>query len=55
MAGFETQVTVEFFEAGEETRVVITNQGFADAESCETHRGAWTSQNDCLADYLEKG
>ena len=55
MEGFETQVTVEFFEAGKETRVVITHQGFADAESCERHREGWTSQNDCLAEYLAKG
>jgi len=52
MRSGDTKVTVEFFDHGEETEVVLTHEGFTDeAERRETDQG-WSGCFDVLARWL---
>jgi uncharacterized protein YndB with AHSA1/START domain len=46
---FDTLVTVEFHERGEQTELVLTHEGFANEESRSGHEGGWGQAIDKLA------
>lgn len=48
----ETLVTVEFFDRGKETEVVLTHTGFTNAEIRERHSHGWNGCFDTLAGIL---
>ncbi len=48
----ETLVTVEFFERGAHTEVVLTHQGFDSAKLRDAHRTGWTGCFDALEKVL---
>lgn len=48
----ETLVTVEFFERGNSTEVVLTHEMFRDAEQRERHNKGWNGCFDVLANVL---
>jgi uncharacterized protein YndB with AHSA1/START domain len=48
----ETLVTVEFFERGKETEVVLTHSGFTSAEIRDRHSHGWNGCFDTLAAIL---
>ena len=48
----ETTVTVEFIDKGGATELILTHEGFADAETRDDHNGGWNSALDCLTGYL---
>jgi uncharacterized protein YndB with AHSA1/START domain len=41
VAATDTLVTVEFFDAGDETQVTLTHQGFPDVEMRDRHNQGW--------------
>ena len=46
--GHETEVTVTFEAAPGGTRLVLTQQTFAETEQCKRHGHGWSSSFDCL-------
>jgi len=48
----ETLVTVEFHDLGNETEVVLTQEGFASDESRDGHQEGWNGALDKLANFL---
>ena len=53
--GHETLVTLEFMDQGEETELVLTQEGFQDEDARDKHQGGWSSSFDCLGDALAQG
>ena len=49
----ETLLTIEFFERGSRTLVVITQEGYRHAETRDNHQQGWPSFLDQLARQLE--
>jgi hypothetical protein len=49
MRGHETEVTVTFEPVTGGTRMVLTQQGFVDADSRGRHEHGWSSSFVCLA------
>jgi uncharacterized protein YndB with AHSA1/START domain len=47
-------IVVEFFEQGEQTRVVLTQEGFPDENSCKTVSQGTTESFDKLAALLDR-
>lgn len=50
----ETLLTVEFRPEGDDTRVVLVQQGFASRESRDGHRGGWSSAMDHLEEMFAR-
>lgn len=50
--GHVTTVTVEFFENGDKTDLVLVHSGFESEESSQGHNQGWTSSFDKLATLL---
>ncbi len=50
-----TLVTVELFERGEQTELVLTHERLPGAEAVKRHQGGWGQIADRLAEYFEKG
>ena len=53
--GMDSQVTVEFFEQGEVTRVVLRHEQFADTQSRDQHRRGWEEILGLLEQSLSSG
>jgi uncharacterized protein YndB with AHSA1/START domain len=53
--GHETEVTVEFAAAPGGTKLTITQQAFATAESRDQHQHGWSSTLDCLEKLFSAG
>ena len=49
-----TLVTVELFERGEATELVLTHENLPTADAKKRHEGGWSSIADKLADYFAK-
>jgi uncharacterized protein YndB with AHSA1/START domain len=49
----ETLVSVEFFERGKETEVILTHTGFTNAEIRQRHENGWKGCFDALETALE--
>ena len=54
LIGLEMVVTLEFHEVGHSTEVHLCHEGFPTAEGCELHYHGWSSNLDCLEDYLPR-
>jgi uncharacterized protein YndB with AHSA1/START domain len=52
---YETQVTIDFIERGDDTEMVFKHEGFGKIESRNGHEGGWTTSFDKLAGYLASG
>jgi uncharacterized protein YndB with AHSA1/START domain len=50
----ETLITLEFFDRGEQTETVLTQEGFLSPESRDQHEQGWVSALDCLDDFLRE-
>jgi uncharacterized protein YndB with AHSA1/START domain len=50
----DSLVTVEFFEHGDSTEVVLTHEMLTTEESRKSHKKGWEGCFDKLAEYLEK-
>jgi uncharacterized protein YndB with AHSA1/START domain len=50
----DSLVTVEFFERGDSTEVVLTHEMLTTEESRKSHKKGWEGCFDKLAEYLEK-
>jgi uncharacterized protein YndB with AHSA1/START domain len=48
------QVTVEFFEDGDATRLVLTHEDFRNQEVADSHNSGWTNKLDCIEQYLRE-
>ena len=48
----ETLVTVEFFDRGQQTEVLLTHTGFFNAETRDRHQRGWNGCFDTLASVL---
>jgi uncharacterized protein YndB with AHSA1/START domain len=55
LIGVRTTVTLEFIDLGKATRVRIRHEGFPSSEAAQLHRGGWSSNWDCLEEYLAGG
>ncbi len=53
--GSASRVTVEFFEQGESTRLVLTHERLATQESAESHRQGWEGCLEQLGRFLSTG
>jgi uncharacterized protein YndB with AHSA1/START domain len=51
--GTETQVTVDFVDLGQRTRLVLTHEKFTSTESRDRHQGGWQDWLGRLARFLE--
>jgi uncharacterized protein YndB with AHSA1/START domain len=51
----DTQVTIELFESGAQTRLVVVHTGFKDQANCEGHRKGWTGGLNDLNEELVQG
>ena len=49
------QVTVEFIEDGDATRLVLTHEDFRNQEAADRHTSGWTDKLDCLERYFREG
>jgi uncharacterized protein YndB with AHSA1/START domain len=49
---FDTEVTVEFHDAGDKTRLVLKHEGYARAEDRDAHEQGWPDFLDRLAELL---
>lgn len=52
LIGVRTLVTLEFIDLGATTRVRLRHEGFPTAEGAHLHRGGWSSNWDCLEEFL---
>lgn len=52
LIGVRTMVTLEFVDRGASTLVRIRHDGFPTVEGASQHRGGWSSNWDCLEEYL---
>jgi uncharacterized protein YndB with AHSA1/START domain len=52
LIGAETLVTLEFREWGETTEVSLRHEGFPTAEGRDVHQFGWSSNWDCLEEFL---
>ena len=50
----ESLVTVEFFDKGEATELVLTHKRFPTAEAAQEHTKGWTSCIDILVALVEQ-
>ena len=55
LAGVETKVTLEFREREDGTEVFIRHEGFPTADGCIQHERGWSSNWDCLEDFVVRG
>lgn len=55
LIGVCTVVTLEFIDLGASTIVRIRHDGFPTAEGALAHRSGWSSNWDCLDEYLTEG
>lgn len=46
--GHQTTVTIEFHDRGDQTDLVLLQEGFESEESCDMHRQGWSSSLNCL-------
>jgi uncharacterized protein YndB with AHSA1/START domain len=52
LVGIKTVVTVKFRDAGGKTELVIQHEGFPTKDGCDQHRLGWSSNTDCLEEFL---
>ena len=50
----ETLLTIELFEAGDGTDVVLTHERLPDEEMRKAHTGGWQGTLECLEEYLQR-
>lgn len=50
----ESRVTVEFYQRGAATEVILTHDGFPAAEICQHHRQGWDEFMEKLVQQLER-
>src|SRR5690242_9663001 len=49
-----TLVTIELFQRGDQTELILTHERFPSAERVRQHKGGWSQIADRLAQYLEQ-
>jgi uncharacterized protein YndB with AHSA1/START domain len=48
----QTLITVEFFERGPQTEIILTHSGFPTAEICDLHKTGWPESLDAMEQAL---